>query len=243
MTHDEAISKAIKLLRLSQSSNANEAALAAGKAQEIMDRYKLGKLSADFEANGEKEEEIKDFGFDPLELSARVSTWKNRLILTVAKLNQCKAYLTGKDGKKGFAIVGRPSDVTTVRYFYQWLKSEVDRLTKRDCAGTSVTYRNNFRIGVVETVVERLKAQRQSTDQAVKEEAAQDVANPLAVMRINNALAKREQQLESVNEWCRSNLNLHKVRISGGRHDITAREAGKRAGHEVRIQPTRGHIA
>lgn len=51
MTH-EALAKAAKLLRLAQSSNPHEASLAAAKAQDIMDRFKLS--GADIQLDGSK---------------------------------------------------------------------------------------------------------------------------------------------------------------------------------------------
>jgi len=135
MTYEEALQKAVKLLRLSQSSNPNEAALAAGKAQEIIDRYNIESVALDM-ASGDKpqpDEPIKDFGFDPLDAGTKkISTWSWRLFTVISRGNGCKGYLTRNKGG-GIAIVGRPSDVQTVRYFYAWLKQEVERLAQRDC--------------------------------------------------------------------------------------------------------------
>jgi len=97
----EAVEKAVKLLRLATSSNPNEAAVAAAKAQEMIDRYKLGVLSADFDigTNGEPDEPIKDFDNDLLDPGSRVATWKRCLIQHVSRANQCASYSTWNKGQ------------------------------------------------------------------------------------------------------------------------------------------------
>jgi len=66
MTYDEAIQKAAKLLRLANSSNPHEAALAAARAQEIMDRYQIDHASITIADNGHArpDEPIQDFKAD-----------------------------------------------------------------------------------------------------------------------------------------------------------------------------------
>jgi len=240
MNHEEAMAKAVKLLRLATSSNANEAALAASRAQEIIDRYKLGSLSLDYNGSA-AQEPIKDFGFDPLDPdSKRHASWRTRLASSIAKNNQCKVYLQGGRGTLG--IVGRPSDVSAVRYLFSWMLREVEALVKRDCPGTGKMWTNNYRIGVVETVAKRLAEQHDETQAAVKAEAAADAGNPMALVRVNSAIAKLEAQLGEVNDWAKKNMKLRNCSGGGGRFDDSARNAGRRAGHEVRMRPTSGSI-
>lgn len=232
--------KAVKLLRLATSSNPNEAALAASRAQEIIDRYKLGALSLEYD-NMAPAEPIKDFGFDPLDPESKQhATWRSRLASAIAKNNQCKVYLK-HEGSIG--IIGRPTDVSSVRYLFSWMLREVENLTARDCAGCGRTYANNYRIGVVETVSARLAKQHEETQAAVKAEAAADTSNPLALIRVNSAIAKLEKQLGEVEAWSKSNMKLR----SGGsvrfRSEPSARDAGRRAGHEVRIRPVRAVVS
>jgi hypothetical protein len=247
MTNQEAITKAVKLLRLSQSSNPNEAALAAGKAQEIIDRYKLGALSADFDDNGHNPDEpIKDFGSDPIEPSGRLATWKWRLFSTITAQNQCKGYVSRSAGGKGLAIIGRPSDAQTVRYIFGWLRAEVDRLAEKECRGFGITYANNFRIGAAEEIGKRLEIQREATDKAVMREAETEVAsgtNSMAVMRLNTALVRREKQLAQVGAWAKQNLRLVSRSVGGGRSDNVARAHGRLAGQSVSLRPARATIA
>lgn len=247
MTHAEAIAKAVKLLRLAQSSNPHEAALAASRAQEIMDRFRLEGLTADVDPAAPPDEPIADFKADLLDAESSVTdTWRCRLASAVARGNECKIYLSSRINERGqkvagFAIVGRASDAQTVRYLYGWLRREVDRLAETHCAGYGRTYWNNFRIGCVETICQRLAAARTETVQAVRTEAA--AGGTLAVMRVERALAVRDRHYAGVEAWMKTNLKLR----SGGRRtyrsDPTARQAGRAAGATISIRPARGNLA
>lgn len=206
MTHAEALQKVAKLLRLSKSSNPNEAALAASRAQEIIDRFKIEAAAISLDGASEPDEPIKDFGDDPLEyLGARKTYWKSRLALALARYNGCKMY----NGDKGPAVIGRPSDVATVRYLYAWLRQEVDRLAARDCKGT---WANNYRNGVIDTIGSRLFEQKKQTEAAIRKEVQQleqsAEFNKLALIRVNNAIAKVEQQAAKVEEWQKQHVPL-----------------------------------
>lgn len=238
MTYHEALDKAAKLLRLSTSPNANEAALALAKAQEIMERFKIdaNSLALDQKA-ATPDEPIKNFGDDPLD--AQGGTWRWRLASPLAKANQCKLYLSG--GRP--CLVGRPSDVATVRYFYSWLVREIDSLTRRECAGNGRTYSNNFRLGVVETVSIRLKAQKEELHATMRQEAAEQTnANGMALMRLNMSIARIEQRASEVEQWTKDNMRLGRASATRSRYDSSARDAGRRAGHSIRIQPSAGSI-
>lgn len=242
MTHTEAIEKARKLLRLSQSSNPHEAALAAARAQEIMDRFKIGAISAEYENSAPAgiAEEIKNFGDDPVENKGRDS-WKWRLLSPLAELNQCKGY--GKAGT--LCLIGRPSDVATVRYLYAWLAGEIDRLAGKHCVGNGRTYWNNFRIGAVDTVIERLKAQQAETFAAVKTEAIVaaspgDACRALSV--VENSLAVIEQRREEVERWAKVNMKLRAGSASSARYNPSAREAGRAAGRSISLRPAAGRL-
>lgn len=254
MTHEEAISKAIRLLKLAQSDNPHEAALAAAKAQEIIDRYKLTGLSAESELPGgakEPEEPIRNFE-DPLDYAKsgegkNLSRWKVSLASVLAKANQSRIY-TSQVYDKAFAtrtpvirIVGRPSDVETVRYLYQYLVNEVERLTKVHAKGNGKTWANNFRYGVVDEIRDRLEAQRNETAQKMKKEieafGAPDAQ--VAIVRVNQGLIKLEKQGEDVQTWMDENLDLKKT-YARSRSDFGAREAGRQAGKSIQLGGGKG---
>jgi len=242
MTYDEAIEKVKKLHRLATSNNQHEAALAASRAQEIMDRFKLESFSLNYETNGSAPDEpIKNYDFDPLDAGTRrLASSRWRLFYAIAQCNQCKGY-TSRFG--GIAVVGRPSDVNTVRYLYAWLTREVDRLAERDCRGNGRTYANNYRIGVVETISERLAEQSRRTVAEVQREAeAQQSVNPMALVLVNQAVATLERRGKEVEQWIKSNLKLYSGSTSRFKADGSAREAGRKAGREVRLKAARAQI-
>lgn len=237
MNHTDAIDKVVRLLRLAKSDNPHEAALAAAKAQEIIDRHKLSASDLG-EGTGASlaDEPIADFKAAPLEEGSSIASWKSRLAMVIAGANQCRVYLNRGHGA-GIAIVGRASDAEAVRYLYAWLVREVDRLADRDGAGLGRTWRNNFRIGVVETIASRLRAQKEETRAAVKDEAR--AVNPNAIVRVEQAIARVEEKDRAVDVWLQKNLRLRTTR-STSRYNSSARDAGRRAGHEISFNGTRG---
>ena len=107
MTLNEALEKAAKLLRLATSTNPHEAALAASRAQEIMDRFKLS-ADAVNGAGGEikSEEPIRDFASDPLDAGRKLDRWRGQLAMAIAAVNQAKVYR----GHGGLSLsVARPT--------------------------------------------------------------------------------------------------------------------------------------
>jgi hypothetical protein len=100
MTHEEALRKAMGCLRLAERAGTpDEAALAAAKAQKIIDDYKLDIENLEFDAEQLKEdkEEVKDFGYaDPLDdvkYGNYRESWTLRLASIVdlnAKLEACE---------------------------------------------------------------------------------------------------------------------------------------------------------
>ena len=194
MTNQEATIKAVKLLRLAQSANEHEAALAMSRAQELIDRHKLTNLSLDMDTEN-PEEDILNFPQDPLE--SNYASWKGRLAMGLSRNNQCKVYTSS--GK--IIIIGRPSDATAVRYLYAWMIREIARIAEKTCAGCGRVFWNNFRTGMVETVVRRLDEQRKATFAAVQREAVEPGSGTMELMQVNTAIAKMDARLASVEAW------------------------------------------
>lgn len=234
MDMNTAVSKAARLLRLAQSDNPHEAALAAAKAQEIIERYKLTGMDLNLESTREENNEpVREFQAPLDEGGAVVATWKMRLAMAIARVNQCQVYSQGGAIK----IVGRASDAEAVRYLYAFVVREVDRLTLRDAKGNGRTWANNFRIGCVETVARALNDQRDATVNAVKKEA--EVSGGSAIVLVQNSLARIEKRTEETEAWVKSNLKLRSrsVRFS---QDAGAREAGRKAGREISLGAKHG---
>ncbi len=252
MTLDQALEKALKLLRLAKSPNAHEAALAAAKAQEVIDRYKLDINDIDFDAQETKRdnEPVKDFGYeDPLDETSYLQAWITKLSFVVSNHNGCRIIYrkvdTMGDGKNRGAVikvVGRPSDVQTTRYLYALLRSEVLRLRDEACVGNGRTFKRQFALGVVDTIARKLNEQRSATEQAIR---AENASNPLALVRVNKAIAKQSQRLmevakfvEESNPQLRSSSYARTQTITGA----SARQMGRKEGEKVRITKASGAL-
>lgn len=240
MTHSEALNKAAKLLRLAQSTNPHEAALAASRAQEIMDRFKLTGDDLRDSANPvASNEPVKHFDDDPLD--PKTDRWRGQLSIAVAKSNQCKAYTSSR----GFALIGRASDVLACRYIYGWLSREIERLAASACAGNGRTYWNNFRIGAVEAVSYKLRASSAETVAAVKTEAAASDAsngNGRALALVTKSLAVIAAQAAECEDYGKRVLHLVKRAGSRTNYNGSAREAGRKAGETINLGGARGSL-
>lgn len=236
MTNSSIIDKVRKLLRLADSPNPNEAAAAAAKAQELIDQYKLNMelLTLDGAAP-EPEEPIENFRKKdaPLDPGKKADTWRWRLANTVMRANACRGFTSGGD----IHIVGRPSDVETVRYLFAYLKAEVEQLTERDGKGCGRTWRNNYRLGVIDTIARKFREQHDAFKKDAQITAT--AAGSLALVRINTALARVEQKGSAVDAWIKSNMKLRSGGSASSAYDSSARERGREAGKVIQISRAR----
>ena len=230
MTHEDALRKIQGLLRLADSADANEAAVAAAQAQKLMDRYKIERAMAELDTTttdvDDGEEPIACP--DPIETNAR-ATWKGVLAVGICKVNQVAVM---RDTNKSIMAFGRPSDLNTVRYLYSYLVREVDRLCDLLCQGCGRTYRNNFRLGAVGAINARLAEQLQKLRQELLGTAAN---NERALVLVDDAftkLQKRGRESEDFMHRQFKNLRNHHTRY---RYDDHARSAGARAGQRVSL--------
>jgi hypothetical protein len=236
MTRDEALRKVASLLKLANSNNANEAALAAQRAQEIMAKFKLDAALLDAGPSAEPDEPIVDFARKgaPLHESARKSGWRVRLAFFVAKANGCVIYLSTGRGQSAIQIVGRPSDADTVRYLFAYLANETDRLAEREARGCGRTWANNFRLGVVDTIGTKLGEAQKAVNEAARSEAT-NANNPNALVRVNTAIERVAAKQSAVQQWMDTNMKMGKARASSAQYDGSARAAGQAAGREISV--------
>lgn len=241
--HDKAMDQIRKLLRLANSTSAHEAAVATAKAQELMDRYKITTLAAALSTP--TDEPIEDFGAKGAYLddhgSQRLPSWKGRVAMVLAKANQCQVYQTHiGDGLKNLSIIGRASDVETVRYLYAFVQKEIEQLVEQHGRGCGQTWRNNFRIGCVEAIADTLKKERAALANTMRAEARVVSAN--ALVRIDRGLAKLEEREHDVQCWVKQNLKLRAGSGSASRHNESARQAGRKAGASIRLSSAKGGL-
>lgn len=181
------LDKIRKLLTLSaKSSNANEAAAAAAAAQRLMQEHRI----AEAELETGEPTETAQLAADPLETFGwRSILWKEQLCGALMKLHGCKGWKLSRweNGTRvrRLQIVGRPSDVASVRYLYAWLTSEIERLAQRDAKGRGAGYVSSFRLGAVRGALAAMHG---------ADRAARANANPAALVRLD----AREAEAEAV---------------------------------------------
>ena len=240
MNKAEAIEKAAKLLRLATSPNQPEAERAAAKAHEIMVRYELDAEALELAGKSEQPAEpIKDFGFDPLDCGANHSTWTGRLIVIIAHAHGCQAY---KKHQGGYGLIGRASDVQTVRYLYSWIRTQVERIAEADCVGCGRTYWLNFRLGMVETISRKLEEAHKAAAEAFKAETVA-TGNSQALVLVNNAIAKRDERLSAAIDYGKKVVGLRSGGGSRSNYNAEARSSGRGAGHRVSINASKGNLS
>lgn len=245
MSYDQAIRQVAKLLKLAEHANTNaeEAATAAAKAQDIMTRFKISRLSVETgngvsAGDGDQDEAIVNFATVGAPLIAptdRLARWLGQLAVVVARANQCVAYANTTAKGKSIELVGRASDAETVRYLFAALRNEIDRLTRVHGKGCGRVWCTNFRTGVVDAIADKLTAQAAETAASLRREAqGQGQTNALIV--VNNALAKLAQRANEVEKFAKQSLRLRAGRsTAGGRYDASARDAGRRAGANIDV--------
>lgn len=164
MSRPKILDKLKKLLALSKSPEAHEAANAAAAAQRIMLEHKI--QEADLEIGGDDDlvEPIADFTVE-----RRAVTWKTYLLTGVARANSCECYRAQTvnresrklTGKKHLHVVGTNTDVQAVVYIYRYLCMEINRLTRENGYEKNGIHTNSFKLGVVQMINATLRKQRE----------------------------------------------------------------------------------
>lgn len=163
MNIQDVLAKVTKLRALAQSSNVNEATAAALAADKLIQAHRL--TEADLEAAGQVPTERAEVAPEYLQ-EGKIQSWERALGAVLAEHYGCLVV----SGRKGSTtvnqkIVGRPSDVATVRYLFAWLKAEIIRLADKHARRNYAPKeqgpaRHSFSVGAVNGLAVQLEAQR-----------------------------------------------------------------------------------
>jgi hypothetical protein len=213
------IDKIRKLLSLSKSSNANEAAAAAAAAQRLMTEHQI----AEAELECGEQHERATLADDPIDTFGwQTPLWKEQLLGSLVQLNGCMSWKQSRweNGTcvRKVQIVGRPSDVATVRYLYAWLTVEIERLAQRDAKGRGRSYANSYRVGAVTGCVSAMR---------IADRQARQTAPSAALVRLD----AREEEARTV--AAQLELDIKKARPAAFERDEEAYRAGVRAGAQL----------
>lgn len=215
------ISKVQKLLALSKSSSAEEAATAAAIANKLIDQYRLS--ASDFE---EASEEVDPMMEDDQSIyeTGRIVSWKSNLAIMLSKHYGCAIYnsIYYPNGRKStrYKLVGRKSDLEITRYMFNWLVLECSRLAEKEAYGRGRVFANSYCEGFVSGVNRQLNQSRQEV---------QANASQTAIIKMNS-------RYQESNQFLNDNYKLKKTRASSNSHiDYNAFSAGQSRGQSIHL--------
>jgi hypothetical protein len=227
---EKIIERVRKLLELAKSSNVNEAAAAAAAAQKLMVENAITELM--IEDCTEPEEEKEEIEKDVLNTDGK-ATWRGMLAICLCEANGCQCYVHGK----ALMIVGKPTPASAVRYLFEYIARQIETICHNEGMARGRPGRswyNNFRLGAVSTIGQRLREAAQQARSGMRQKAYQEDTNGTgtALVKVNSAIVKLDKQAEEVKKWCKVNLRLH-PRNTPSSYNHEGREAGKRAGANI----------
>jgi hypothetical protein len=229
MSIESVVDRVQKLLALSKSSNANEAANAAGLANKLIDTYRLS--VADLEVQGEVIEPIEEDGGYIYE-TGKLTPWKHQLMhrlishYGLAHFND-NIYPGGRKVSR-FKVIGRKSDITVAKYMFVWLTTECQRLANVEAKGMGRIYVSSYCEGFVSGVSEQLKASRSEVQRDASSEA---------IVLVN---ARSEEAKSFMNSL--HNL-IHDKTVSQRRVNYGASAQGQKQGQSLHLGQSLGNSA
>lgn len=181
MNIKDVITKIQKLLALSKSDNANEAAVAAAQAQKLMDEYRISSMQLEAE-DDPMVKAVPIYG----DSRSRRSTWKGKLACTIGLHNG--VYTVWYGGI--LTLTGAESDILITKYLFDFCVREIESVTKKECAGLGKTYANSFKLGCVHTIGQKLRQDREVTQ-------SESDSNANAMVLASNRLAKAKDMYDA----------------------------------------------
>lgn len=146
MTREEIREKIAKLLALaSNNPSEEEAQVAAAKAQELAARYQI---------EIEVGEGDRECGWVEEIVRERLSTWRAQLLGSLARLNGA---WTVKHSGRGVILTGERGSVEIVLALYRGVEAQVEALAKRRAKGLGKRFANAYRLGLVDSLRERME--------------------------------------------------------------------------------------
>lgn len=161
---DKVKDKLSKLLALSASPNENEAALAMKKAEELMQKYNLRTVDVAPDGSG------AHIGHQEVPGTTRTAqTWEAILGWAIANAFDGQAVRT-KGGHWKMTFIAGKSDLEIIVDLYIRVRQTVRRMSSEyvdsvryTACESAKTLHNNYRMGMVHTIAERLKELKKNT--------------------------------------------------------------------------------
>lgn len=238
MEKSDIISKIKKLLQLAdanKNSNVEEAAIAAAKAQSLMEKHRIKKAMLN-----EKEQ----IGWNALVDKGNPENWKLFLITALASNNGCyivrsETYETDNQ----VHVVGEELDFETVQQLYTYLVNELNKLCILDLleiktnSGSypSIEYAKSFYLGAVTSIRSRLEIARNETRRQELDRAATYAHRKL----IATALVRIDDKAQKAKDWVKNNLNAEFKNVPIDNANSAGYTAGQEAANNINLNPDR----
>jgi hypothetical protein len=234
------IEKVKKLLALSTSSNANEAANAMALANKLIDQYRLDIAELEDKEHSEPIEEDDGYIYE----SGKITQWKSSLVMTLAGFYGCAVWndttinhktttvvdidngthhYSEASGRKvsRYRLVGRRSDIGITRYMFAYITAEIARLSAIEAKGKGRVFVNSYCMGFVSGVRAQLNKSRVEVQQS---------ATSNAIVKIN----AREEEATVAMHNMHTGLRASKT-TSHSRVDRDAFYRGKERGASMHL--------
>ncbi len=248
MTTEKVIDRIRKLLKLSESSDVNEAANAAAAAQRLMERHNI--LAAALAVEDDEGDRFKVTQHDdsPLTSGKRIAMWKVRLAQSIAGVNGCEVYFNEDEGgAQDVCLVGSTSDAENVGKLFAYLAAEIDRLAKsygkpkgrKKAKKRDRTALQSFREGAVDTVHWRLIDAQEAARAAARKEANKDCT---ALATLDKAIAVLDQRAGQARDYYENILMPEELLDKEVERDWSAYAAGTVAGRGLKLTGAQGEI-
>lgn len=128
MTKEDVVSKVRKLFELSNSSNENEAALAAAKAREFLSRYNLS--MADLPIDEMKG--VASATEAAVQVGKVLHNWVKGLLLHIGRWYECEHIIRRRRGQDlTLLFIGAGADAEIAAYTFQFVCRELNRLIEK----------------------------------------------------------------------------------------------------------------
>ena len=216
-----AMDKVRKLLALATSPNPHEAAAAAARAQALIETHRLQAWMDADRAAVEDPDPIVDARDQPLAVARRIRRWKTALAVVLGQANGCVAYTLDSGKESAIVLVGRARDRAAVTELWSWLVQRIEWLSATHGAGKDKKWHEAFRLGVVDSVAERL-SEGAAEARSGLDETALVVVDPA-----------RAAHRDALDRFVADNLQLGRGRAV--RVDAAAWEHGKDASADLEL--------
>jgi hypothetical protein len=227
MANETIIARIQKLFSLSQSDNIHEAEQALKLAMRLMEENQISEAMLDAKRiNHEPDESVENWD-EPLYANPGTSRslWRSHLAMVLGEHNACAIW---GDGKGSLHIVGRISDVQTMRYLFQYCMNEIERLCGK-YKGKGKSWLNNYKIGAVTGIGEKLSEGKQMARNEAIIEHGQDAVS--AIVKIDEKAIKTQNWFDNF----KANKGLRDKSFGASQHNSDARSAGHNDGKTINL--------